>query len=121
MMLALTLAFAGAPHAGALAPNAHAARFVGTYTVRFRIDRQHGVHLGLLTVDADGTASDNTGRTATWSNKGTAFTLVYVDPKITEVFTAQESPRGLATRRHPGTYTSNGERRGIWWATRTSS
>jgi hypothetical protein len=32
MMLALTLAFAGAPRAGALAPNAHADRFVGTYT-----------------------------------------------------------------------------------------
>ena len=79
------------------------------------------MHTGLLTVNADGTASDNTGRTATWSNKGTEFTLLYVDPKITEVFTAQESKRGLATRKNPGTYTSNGKPGGIWWATNTSS
>jgi hypothetical protein len=122
MVLAATIsAFAGAPAAGALSPDAHAARFVGTYTVRFKISGQQGVHLGLLAVKAGGTASDNTGRTATWSNTGPVFTLVYVDPKVAEVFTARETQRGLASRKNPGTYTSNGDPDGIWWAVKTSS
>ena len=107
--------FAGPPAANAVAPDTHAASFVGNYTIFFTIGGSGHLNQGLLTVNANGTADDHLGDISTWSNKGKAFTMRFADSHVKQIFLAKQTAKGLSNRKHPGTYTNNGDPGGTWW------
>ena len=121
---ATILAFAGAPTAGALTPDAHAASFVGVYSTHAKLDDQTKYARSTITVNADGTVLDNKDmKFATWSNSGTTITINYADSQLTEVLTAQQTKTGLGSKKKLGTFTvSDGTNvaTGTWWAVRAA-
>ena len=118
-LLACTLAVAllGAPAAQAATPAANSASFVGTYTF-------HILGTSPLVVDvqvnADGSATVQSNG-GTWFNRRRNFTLTFsFNASLTEVFTAKQTTKGLASKAHPGSLVINGTPSGTWYAIKTS-
>lgn len=105
-----------APPAGALVPHAHSPSFVGSYIVYLTYGGTPEFHQGGLIVYADGSAIDQVRHPAKWSNRGKAFTLTFRDGSLRQVFVANQTRKGLASAKHPGTWTNNGEPGGVWYA-----
>jgi hypothetical protein len=120
---AAALTFAGAPTAGALAPRATDASFVGTYKVKLEVPGDKYRPAGELILNADGTSPAGPGKkVAHWSNDGTKLTITLTIKKHTEVLTAvQTKTDGLGTKKAPGTISVDGVDSGISWvAVKTS-
>ena len=113
---AVVLAFVGTPTAGAAAPAAtHSPSFVGTYT--FHVSGSTTVVIDVQ-VNADGSATAQ-ATSGTWSNRRRNFTLTFTFATITEVFTAKQTTKGLASKAHPGSLVINGTPAGTWYALKT--
>jgi hypothetical protein len=105
--------------AGALTPSAHSPSVVGTYDV-YVMAGTPKYHKGSLAVNADGTTVDGFGKVGTWSSRGKAVMLVFAGTGILYVFEAVQTNHGLASKKHPGTWTANGMSEGVWYGKRTS-
>ena len=112
-----TLAFVGLGATGAGAVSARPnVSFVGVYAVHGTVTGTTQHLKGTLTVNADGTASDGKGNIAHWTSSGKTFTMVYTNGTVTETFVAVKTKKGLASKNHPGTFTSNvAGLSGTWW------
>jgi hypothetical protein len=115
-----TLAFVGLGTVSATAQRtANDPSFVGTYAVHGTVTGSSQHLHGTLTVNADGTATDQRGNTAHWSNSGKTFTLNYDQNGLTETFVGKQSKKGISSKGKPGTWTSNQPGlSGTWWAVR---
>lgn len=102
--------------AGALVPHAHSPSFVGSYVVYVTYGGTPEFHEAGLVVYADGTAIDQNRQVATWSNRGKTFKLVFRDGTLRQVFIAEQTRKGLASKRHPGSWANNGQPGGVWYA-----
>jgi hypothetical protein len=117
VVAASVLAFVAAPNATAVVPDAHAAAFVGTYTVF--VNTGSGYNNAPMTLNADGTGVfiANT----TWSNTGKILTVtvtIFFPHALT--FTGNRTKKGICSKRQPCTTFSDGIAAGVWYAVKTS-
>ena len=98
---------------------AHSPTFVGTYAVHGSLTGGGHVH-GTLTVNADGTATDQFGKVADWSNSGKTITITYKHKSDTEVLVGTQTKKGISSRKQPGTLTVDGMPAGTWYAIKTA-
>ena len=113
---AAAFVFAGAPTAGALAPHATDASFVGTYTVKLEVPGDKFRPGGELVLNADGTSPAGGKKVAHWSNDGKNLTITLTIKKQVEVLSAVQTKKdGLGSKKDPGTISVDGQDTGLLW------
>jgi hypothetical protein len=113
---AAAFVFAGAPTAGALAPSATDASFVGTYKVKIGAPGVKFGPGGEMVLNADGTSPAGGKKVAHWSNNGTKLTITLKIKKDVETLTAVQTKKdGLGTKKNPGTISIDGQDTGLLW------
>jgi hypothetical protein len=117
VLAATALTLVAAPNATAVVPDAHAAAFVGTYTVF--VNTGSGYNQAPMTLNADG--SGVFIATTTWANKGKILTVtvtILSAPALT--FTGSRTKKGICSKRQPCPTLANGTQTGVWYAIKTS-
>jgi hypothetical protein len=117
LLMMATLGFVGLGSAGAGAVTAHATTsFVGVYKIHGTVDGSTDHLHGTLTVNADGTAVSDQGDVAHWTSSGETFTMVFKGHGIKDTFVADQTKKGIGSKKQPGTWSTNPSGlSGTWW------